>query len=158
MEVTPQTSNLTSSKNGNRAPQSGRSNMLGMRVRGIMGGLALQFLLGLSLATFADYSSGDSSGQKTLHNIFLGAHELVGLGLLVGATIILVAGARLAGGVRTLTVVGFAATVLAFIFGVLTINVSPHSLFSFLMGTMFLIAFATYGMLAGRLTFGVHNQ
>jgi magnesium-transporting ATPase (P-type) len=118
-------------------------------VRGMMAGLVVEFLLGLATGTFAGYQPNPSPSHHIVHEIFVDLHIVVGLGILVNAILLVAAARHQTKPVRTSAAIGFAAILLAIIFGFLTMNLAPHTLFSFLMGA----AFITYGTLAGRQTF-----
>ncbi len=118
------------------------------RLQGMLGGLAAQFLLGLALATVADYNASTHTGNHTAHQIVLLLHMLVAVGLIVGSIALVAAIRKQASNVGWLAWTGLAALLISAAAGMARLSVDGEWL-SFLMGAGFVVAFGVYGQLLG---------
>lgn len=109
-----------------------------MRLRGMVTGMVLVFFLGLTMMTFAD-------DDTRSHGLFLGLHIILGIGLLIGALLLLRAKQR-----RGLAIWGLIGIVGAFTGGIMHINDAAPELGTFIMATGFMLAFLVYGWWLSR--------
>jgi len=113
----------------------------------LLGGLALQFLLGIFNTLFVEFPDTKDPNQlwefaKT--QVPLGLHILVGLGLLIGSTSLLYRAIKTKNSSwRNLAAVGLISLVTAFVSGALFISTQNDQL-SFLMAVGFIVAVITY--------------
>jgi hypothetical protein len=112
----------------------------------MLGGLSVQFVLGLALATVAAYDSGTHTGSQALYQLFLLLHMLVGLGLLAGSIALLVATRKRAPRLTGRAVVGLCAMLVSIVTGLARISVDGEWL-TFLMGTGFIVAISLYSQM-----------
>lgn len=118
------------------------------RLQGILGGLAAQFLLGLALATIADYNASTHTGNHAIHQIVLTLHMLVAVGLIVGSIGLVIAVRKQAPKFGGLAWTGLVSLLVAAAAGLARLSVDGEWL-SFLMGAGFVVAFGVYGQLLG---------
>jgi hypothetical protein len=112
----------------------------------MLGGLSLQFVLGLALATVAAYDSSTHTGNQALYQLFLLLHMLVGLGILAGSIALVVAARKRAPGLTIRAVVGLCAILVSIITGLARVSVDGEWL-TFLMGAGFIAAISLYGQM-----------
>ncbi len=142
METTTQTAAATST-------ESRATRALAGRLQGILGAMSAEFLLGLALATVADYDAEAHTGNHVVHQAVLGLHVLLALGILVGATMLVVMTKKLLPKQFGAAVVGLVAVLVAIVCGMATLAVDSHEWFTFGMGTGFIVAIGVYGGMLG---------
>ncbi len=121
---------------------------LSMRARGLVMGLAVEFLLGMAV-NLIGLPEETTGFAKTATTIILGLHVLIGIGLLVGAIFmvrIALTGVPELGGMAW---AGLALIVITFLAGVLTL-VMHSDWWSYLMAVGFIAAFLLYGFMFVR--------
>jgi hypothetical protein len=115
-------------------------------LQGMLSGLSLQFVLGLALATVATYDSDTHVGNRALYQLFLLLHILVGLGLLVGSTALIVTARTRAPKLTGRAVVGLCAILVSVVTGLARMSINGEWL-TFLMGAGFIVAISLYGQM-----------
>lgn len=113
--------------------------------------LAAQYLLGMYVALFA--LSPDDPGyskESVLPKIIFGVHGLLGLFLLIGSIIVMIAGVRSGNlKIKRKSIFGFLSILLAFVAGIATITFKDNAseISSYIMSLGFLLSFFFYGKL-----------
>jgi hypothetical protein len=118
------------------------------QLQGMLGGLSAQFLLGLALATIADYNSSTHIGNHAVHQIILLLHMLIALGLIVGSIGVVRAVRRQVPKFGGLALTGLVAILVATVSGLVRLFVDGEWL-TFLMGAGFVLAVGAHGQLLG---------
>lgn len=118
------------------------------QLQGMLGGLSAQFLLGLALATIADYNSSTHTGNHAVHQIILLLHILLAIGLVVGSIGIVTAIRKRVPRFTGLAWTGLAAILVSAAAGLARLYVDGEWL-SFLMGAGFVLAVGVFGQLLG---------
>ena len=149
MDVTSQTS-VPSSSEGSFKQSSGKGRaMLERQLQGLLGGLSTQFLLGLALATVADYDPDTHTGNHAAHQTLLVLHIVVAVGILIGSIVLVAAVKKQAPRLLGMTSVGLAAILVSIGTGMARLSVDNEWL-TFLMGAGFVVAIGVYGRLLGE--------
>jgi hypothetical protein len=114
------------------------------QLMGLMAALAIEFVLGITLASLINYQPNKHS---TVQNIFLGLHIVVALGILIGGVIRVILAYRWRW-LRLPSIIGLLSILGALFAGSAAAN-SGSNVGVFLMALFFLIAFASYGYSMG---------
>jgi len=120
------------------------------RLQGVLGMLSSQFVLGLAAATVADYDPDTKTGNKTVHDIILGLHILLAVGILVIAIQLLVRAKKSVPKQFAVSVVGLIAVLASIGFGIARMAVDSEW-YTFGMGTGFVVAISVYGAMLGNI-------
>jgi len=128
------------------AREAENSTVIEKGLQGMLSGLSLQFVLGLALATIAAYDSDTHVGNRALYQLFLLLHILVGLGLLVGSTVLIVTVRARAPKLTGRAVIGLCAILVSVVTGLARMSVNGEWL-TFLMGAGFIAALSLYGQM-----------
>jgi hypothetical protein len=113
--------------------------------KGMLIGLALEYIGGIALNVIGEPEEGSSLLHKVSAHTIFALHGLISIGLLVGSIIIY---RQAKGGLNEQTASwGLVSTVTAVLGGVLTVSTPLGEFFSFVMALGFLGAFACYGKL-----------
>jgi hypothetical protein len=131
----------------NNINESKRKVMTRRQVRGLMAGLAVQFVLGVSLTTLVNYNPDKHSTAQTA---LLVLHIIVAIGILIGVTVRFVLAMRWHS-LQIPSAIGLLASLAAFACGVVATK-NGNAVAVFLMAIGFLIAFAAYGYSLGKIT------
>lgn len=129
-------------------PSNKEGKRLEGRLQGMVSMLSIQFLLGLALATVADYDPDTHTGNHAAHQVLLGLHVLVAVGILVGAVQMVLGTKKGAPRLSGLAIGGLVAVVVAFAAGAVRLSVDNEWL-TFIMGVGFIAAVGIYGRLLG---------
>lgn len=114
------------------------------QLMGLMAALAIEFILGITLATLINYQPNK---HNTVQNVFLGLHIVVALGILIGGIMRVILAYRWRW-LRVPSAIGLLSILGALFAGSAAAN-SGSTVGVFLMALFFLIAFATYGYSMG---------
>lgn len=127
------------------------------RLQAILGVMSAQFLLGLALATVADYDASTHTGNHAIHQFVLGLHMLLALGLVIGSIAILAAARKFVQQQIVPAVVGLIAILVSVVCGIGTLMFDSHEWYTFFMGAGFIVAISIYGAILGYLQFHHHS-
>ena len=122
---------------------------LAHRLQGMLGGLSLQFLLGLALATVASYDASSHTGNRGAFEGILLLHMLVALGLVAGSVALAVKARHLVPRLSGMAWAGLVAILISAAAGMARLSADSEWL-TFLMGAGFIAAVGIYGRMLGE--------
>lgn len=120
-------------------------------LKGILIALIAEYVLGMYVAMFS--LRPEEPGYATepvINKIIFGIHGLLGLGLLIGATVLLVQGIKNKNSLtKSMTIYGFLSILLAFAAGIATVILkkTASETVSFIMSIGFILSLIFYGRL-----------
>lgn len=110
------------------------------RLLGLVSGLVINAVLGISLTTVIDF---DSSKHGSWQTIVLGTHVIIAIGLILGGIVQLASTIRTRT-LRTPSVIGLLGSIAAFVAGASSVD-SGNDVAVFIMAVCFIIALCAYG-------------
>jgi hypothetical protein len=127
----------------------GAESLMAIRLRGMVGVLAVEFVLGVTLGTFWAYDPTAAMQSQAVTTV-LDIHMLLALGLLVGSISAIIGAAKAKSPKLTASVIGLLCILGATAGGELVVHSAHQNLGVFLMAIFFLAALLTYGRWLGE--------